>query len=136
MSVSHRKPYVENEFAIEALAPIDGRRRPVATASHLFAPFEADLSADGVLSWTWLSPEQETCKGYARHLRSTARQPRKVDAALWRRFAALSFRSDEDIRKFAAKWGPLRGKQTEKITELASIRELGECSDQMFGRID
>jgi hypothetical protein len=127
MSASHRKPYVENEFAIEALSPIDGRRRPVATASHLFAPFAADLSADGVLSWTWLSPEQETCKGYARHLRSTAQQPRKVDAALWRRFAALSFRSDEDIRKFAEKWGPLGGGQPEKITEWRRFANLANA---------
>ena len=36
---------------------------------------------------------------------------------LWRKFAALSFGSDEDIRKFAERWGPLRGGPTETILE-------------------
>jgi hypothetical protein len=127
MSVTHRKPNAESKFAIDALSPIDWRRRPVATASHLIVPFAADLSADGVLSWTWLSPEQETYKGSGRHVRTTAHQPRKVDAALWRRFAALSFGSDEGIRKFAAKWGPLRGKQTETITEWRRFANLASA---------
>jgi hypothetical protein len=124
MPVSHRKPYLESKFAIEALTPIDWRRRPVATATHLIIPFAADLSESGVLSWTWFSPEQETYRGSGRIIRTTAHQPRKVDAALWRRFAALSFRSDEDIRKFAAKWGPLRDKQTETITEWRRFANL------------
>jgi hypothetical protein len=127
MSVTPRKQTVESKIAIEALSPLDWRRRPVATASHLIAPFAAELSAGGVLSWTWFSPEQETCKGYARKIRTTAHQPRKVDAALWRRFAALSFGSDEDIRQFAAKWGPLREKQTETITEWRRFANLANA---------
>src|SRR5260370_37300101 len=99
MPLSLRQPNVERKFAIEALTPTDWRRRPVATASHLIVPFAADLSAGGVLSWTWLSPEQETYRGSVRNARTTTHQPRKVDAPLWPRFAALSFRRDEDIRQ-------------------------------------
>ena len=101
----------------------------MATASHLSVPFAADLSAGGVLSWT-SSPRTGNVQGIRPHRAHHGSPGPKVDAALWRRFAALSFGSDEDIRKFAAKWGPLRGKQTE-TTGNGRFANLA-VSNQMF----
>ena len=114
MTGSRRKSKAETNFALEALSPINLRRRSMGTTSHLAVPWSTQLSADGVLSWKWQSPAQWTSSGSTR---STARQPRKVDSMLWRKFAALSFGSDEDIRKFAGRWGWLRGGPTETIAE-------------------
>ena len=46
---------------------------------------------------------------------------------LWRKFAALSFGSDEDIRKFAERWGPLRGGPTETIAEWRRLATLASA---------
>ena len=46
---------------------------------------------------------------------------------LWRKFAALSFGSDEDIRKFAGRWGPLRGGPTETIAQWRRLATLANA---------
>ncbi len=124
MTGSRRKSNAETNFALEALSPIDLRRRSVGTASHLAVPWSARLSADRVLSWKWQSPSQLTSRGPSG---TTSRQPGKVDSMLWRKFAALSFGSDEDIRKFAERWGPLRGGPTETIAEWRRLATLASA---------
>jgi len=123
VSGSPRKSNVETKFALEALSPIDLRRRSVGT-SHLAVPWSARLSADGVLSWNWQSPSRLTSRGPSG---TTSRQPGKVASLLWRKFAALSFGSDEDIRKFAERWGPLRGGPTETIAEWRRLANLASA---------
>jgi len=124
MTGSRRKSNAETNFALEALSPINLRRLSVGTPSHLSVPWSAQLSADGVLSWKWQSPARLTSRGSSR---STSRQPGKVDSMLWRKFAALSFGSDEDIRKFAERWGPLRGGPTETIAEWRRLATLASA---------
>src|SRR5258706_9540383 len=110
MKRSRLKSSAQNKLALEALSPIELRRRSLATASHLPVPRSAQLSVDGVLSWKWHSPARLTS-------RSAARQYRTVESMLWRKFAALSLGSDENIRKFTARWGPLYARQTETVAE-------------------
>ena len=124
MTGSRRKSKAETNFALEALSPIELRRRSVGTASHLPVPWSVQLSADGVLSWKWQSPARLTSRGSTR---STSRQPGKVDSMLWRKFAALSFGSDGDIRKFAGRWGSLRGGPTETIAEWRRLATLASA---------
>src|SRR5215471_18109717 len=101
MSITRAKANLENRF--KAPPPLHFRRRRMATGSHIVRPYEAHLSPIGVLSWIWLSSEQ-TSEGAVCEISSTLHQPRKVDAMLWRSFAALSSRGDEDIRKFSERW--------------------------------
>ena len=121
MKRSRLKSSAQNKFALEALSPIELRRRSLGTASHLPVPWSARLSADGILSWKWHSPARFTSRGTSR---STARQHRKVDSMLWRKFAALSLGSDQNIFKFAKRWGPLYGKPTETIAEWRQLATL------------
>jgi len=45
-------------------------------------------------------------------------KPRKMDSRLWRKFAVLADQSDDEIRAFSGRWGPLdpiHGEGTETI---------------------
>jgi hypothetical protein len=99
------------KFAIDAISPNEPRRWPVTT-THLAAPFSAQLTPNGELSWKWSFPAELSSEG---SFRATVPKPRKVPSTLWCTFAALSLGSDEDFRKFAERWGPLRGDSTEPI---------------------
>jgi len=79
------------------------RGGPPVVGSYLPAPVSAQLSASGVLSWTWVLPA-----GRRDYNRVRTQQPRKVIANLCEAFAALADAPDEKIRRFAAHWGPLR----------------------------
>src|SRR3984885_9702784 len=72
-------------------------------------PITALLDRDGYLTWTWYKAE----KGGSAVPPQLQRPPNGLCFA----FAQLAHASDEEIRKFAARWGPLgiesRGERVE-----------------------
>src|ERR1700693_2554708 len=93
---------------IARTAPTDPRRptsRGVpAGAAHLPAAVSAYLSPTGVLTW-----EGTPALRADAHLRpSRMAMPRRINAELCQLFAALADGEKEKIRRFAARWGPLR----------------------------
>ena len=84
-----------------------GRGTAIGALTTLPVPFAARLGPGGVLSWQWVSePKQPQASSIT--TRTSAHRPRKVDARLWKQFAGLAEASDEMIRRFAERWGPLR----------------------------
>src|SRR5260370_42610344 len=73
--------------------------------SHVPVPRQALLAAEGVLSWTWYATQFSVRRAT---FQSFTPQSRKMDARFAERFADLAAASDEQIRRFAERWGPLR----------------------------
>src|SRR5579862_2233989 len=94
------------------------------TGSHLPVPYSAVLSPAGLLSFSWQSPMDRTAKG---SFRSTNQLSRKVVGTLWRKFLAISDSSDENIRKFAERWGSLRVGSEETVMEWRRFAVLGNA---------
>ena len=102
------------------------RRSPFSLASHIATPLAARLSRTKVLSWTWHS-ERQTKDG---KFTSVVSKPRKVESGLWKKFASLADQSDEEIRVFAARWGPLgpiEAARTENISEWRQLASLAHA---------
>jgi hypothetical protein len=92
------------------------KRSPFNLPSHVPTPMAARLSRSGVLSWKRHS-ERQTKEG---KFSSIVGKPRKVDSRLWQKFASVADQSDEEIREFSGRWGPLdpiEGDGTENITK-------------------
>src|SRR5579862_6841613 len=101
------------------------KNSPFNFASHIVPPLGAHLR-EGVLSWTWHS-ERQTKEG---KFTSVGGKPRKMDSRLWRKFAALAEQSDEEIRAFSGRWGPLdpvQGEGTETIKRWRRLASLASA---------
>lgn len=100
------------------------RGAPPALITHLPAPFSAALSPQGILSWEWHRWRSQWSPGAYTHTN------RKVISRLFLDFAELADASDEKIRRFAARWGPLRyrrpggAQETETIDQWRNFARL------------
>lgn len=80
-----------------------------------------------MLSWQWPSDVQLRA---GRHS-SVAHRPRKIDAHLYEHFAGLAGATDEKVRRFSERWGPLRyanmNPETESIQQWQRFASLGRA---------
>jgi len=106
----------------EALRIYDEKARgaPPIAVRYVPRPRSAHLSADGTLSWKWDSTA-------VLHDFGTSIPPRfhRIPTRLCERFAALADDSDEAIRRFAERWGPLRypKPQTQLVDDTEALVE-------------
>jgi hypothetical protein len=96
------------------------RGAPPSAVPSVPIPRSAHLSANRTLSWTWHS--NAVLHGFGT---STPGRFRRIHTRLCERFAALADDSDEAIRRFAERWGPLRYPQprTEPVVDTEAVLE-------------
>lgn len=97
---------VRGRFRTARTVPVPLAARPVAA-----------FLKDGYLTWTWddsknIEQLNALCERLKKNLKITVKrviplEPRKCPGTLCFDFARLAEGSDENIRRFAAKWGPL-----------------------------
>jgi hypothetical protein len=112
----------ETKFAVDALSSDTPPYLKLATASDLPVPVSASLSPDGI-SFIWRHPLGQTLGAEFRPGPSS----RKVVGTLWRKFLVISSSSDENIRKFAERWGPLGSEQGETVEEWRRFADLANA---------
>lgn len=111
----HRSAFPSRETKSYLRDAVDrrGRRGVIGVVSHVPAPWKAHLCASGLLSWTWSS--SKFVRGAHRIVTP---QPRKMDPRFAELFAALAQSTDEQIRRFAEHWGPLKYGPPQPLTSL------------------
>jgi len=109
-------------WAAEALRVYVEMDRGAPPVAHrlLPRPRSAHLAADGTLSWKWYTKADLHGFGESHHGRFL-----RVHTRLCEHFAALADDSDDAIRRFAERWGPLRYPRSRPraLDETESIKE-------------
>src|ERR1700677_804763 len=100
-------PITSSYFKEFLVVPGKDRIALLLDPPQLPRPITARLNPDGNLTWTWYKDESGGRALSPRH--------QKLRSDLCFKFQRLADGSDEDIRRFAEKWGPLgiRGREEE-----------------------
>jgi hypothetical protein len=135
----------ESLWSSDDISHVSARRNgAVSWVPFLAVPQEVRLSRTGVLHFRWyrsdnVLPDTRSLVRTPRaddrveHTRSTLHSPRPVDSHLWEAFLTLAEASDDEIRDFATKWGPLRHRETQPETEpLSDWRKYAKLAAAIF----
>jgi hypothetical protein len=114
-----RDPQAAYELQEANFQLLRGQRSGRMGPSNVYVrPENAKIDAQGRLNWKWSHPNR------------TQRLP----PDLCFRFARLSTATDEEVRKFAARWGPLRIR-LEPSESLAEWREYTKLAQSIFRQL-